>query len=68
MKEPFDEQCYIDLKVTPRELKYFVSCGLALVQNVPSDSLSTYCGLGRDEIVELSLRLREIAEELGVDT
>lgn len=57
----------ITLKVTPKELRYFVSCGLALIQNIPDDSLSTYCGLNKDEIIEVSLRLREVADNLGVD-
>ncbi len=57
----------IHLAFTPKELRYFISCGLALVQNVPEDSLPTYCGLSKDEIMELSLRLREVADKLGVD-
>ncbi|CAI8928362.1 MULTISPECIES: hypothetical protein [Pseudomonas] len=57
----------IDLKVTPRELRYFVSCGMALIQNVPNDSLPTYCGLNKDEIIEVSLRLRALADRVGVD-
>jgi hypothetical protein len=67
MNEPVNEQDYISLKITPRELRYFVSCGLALIQNVPDESLSTYCGLSKDEIIEVSLRLREVADKLGVD-
>nr|GFD28102.1 hypothetical protein [Tanacetum cinerariifolium] len=67
MNEPVNEQDYIDLKITPRELRYFVSCGLALIQNIPGESLSTYCGLSKDEIIEISLRLREVADRLGVD-
>ncbi len=57
----------IMLEVTPKELRYFVSCGFALIQNIPDDSLPTYCGLNKDEIIEVSLRLRELAEKLGVD-
>jgi len=57
----------INLEVTPRELRYFVSCGLALVQNVPESSLATYCGLSKDEIVDISMRLREVADKLGLD-
>lgn len=57
----------IHLEITHRELRYFISCGLALVQNVPEDSLQTYCGLSKDEILEVSLRLREVADKLGVD-
>lgn len=67
MNESVKESDFIDLKVTPRELRYFVSCGLALIQNIPDESLSTYCGLSKDEIIEVSLRLREAAEKLGID-
>ncbi|MNR25120.1 hypothetical protein D3C85_1422500 [compost metagenome] len=58
---------FIHLEVTHREFRYFISCGLALVQNVPEDSLPTYCGLTKDEVLEISIRLREIADRLGVD-
>lgn len=67
MNESIKESDFIDLKVTPRELRYFVSCGLALIQNIPDESLSTYCGLSKDEIIEVSLRLRGAAEKLGID-
>jgi hypothetical protein len=56
----------IDLKVTPKELRYFISCGLALIQNVPENSLSTYCGLNKGEIIDVSMRLRAFADEIGV--
>lgn len=57
---------FIHLEITHGELRYFISCGLALVQNVPEESLPTYCGLDKDEIIEISMRLREIADRLGV--
>ncbi|MCY1460838.1 hypothetical protein D9M71_784300 [compost metagenome] len=57
----------IHLEITCKELKYFISCGLALVQNVPENSLPTYCGLSKNEILEVSLRLREIADQRGID-
>ena len=67
MNESTKDLDYINLKITPRELRYFISCGLALIQNVPSSSLSTYCGLDKDEIIEVSHRLREMADNLGID-
>jgi short-subunit dehydrogenase involved in D-alanine esterification of teichoic acids len=57
----------IHLEVTQRELRYFISCGLALMQNVPEDALPTYCGLSKGEILAVSLRLREIADQLDID-
>lgn len=62
-----DDLEYIRLEITHKELRYFISCGLALVQNVPESSLSTYCGLSKEEILDVSLRLREVADQLGVD-
>jgi hypothetical protein len=56
----------IHIEITHKELRYFILCGLALVQNVPEDSLPTYCGLSKEEILEVSLRLREIADQLHV--
>jgi hypothetical protein len=56
----------IDLKVTPKELRYFISCGLALIQNVPENSLSTYFGLNKGDIIDVSMRLRAFADEIGV--
>lgn len=55
------------MKITPRELRCFISCGLALIQNIPDGSLSAYFGLSEDQIIEVSLRLREAADKLGVD-
>ncbi|MDT3723274.1 hypothetical protein RND78_27705 [Pseudomonas oryzihabitans] len=62
-----DDLEYVRLEITHKELRYFISCGLALVQNVPESSLSTYCGLSKKEILDVSLRLREVADQLGVD-
>ena len=67
MIEVNDSPKNIQLEVTHRELRYFISCGLALIQNVPENSLYTYCGFSKDEIVDVSLRLRKIADQLGVD-
>lgn len=56
----------ISLEVSPRELRYLVSCGLALIQNVPEDSLSTYCGLSKDEIVDISMRFKKMVDRFGL--
>lgn len=66
MSEQINNFDSIDLKVTPKELRYFISCGLALIENVPENSLPTYCGLNKSEIVDISMRLRAFADELGV--
>jgi hypothetical protein len=66
MNEKINNFDSIDLKVTPKELRYFISCGLALIENVPESSLPTYCGLSKGEIIEISIRLRAFADEVGV--
>ncbi|WP_338523923.1 hypothetical protein NUH87_30160 [Pseudomonas batumici] len=67
MSENVKDFGFIDLKVTPKELRYFVSCGLALIQNIPESSLATYCGLSKEDIIDISMRLRAVADKLGVD-
>lgn len=66
MSEQINDLEFINLRVTPKELRYFVSCGLALVQNVPESALPTYCGLSKNEIIDVSMRLRALADEVGV--
>ncbi|MBU9811940.1 hypothetical protein J1785_19690 [Rahnella sp. SL6] len=66
MSEKINDCDYINFRVTPKELRYFVSCGLALIQNVPEGSLTTYCGLNKNEIIDISIRLRALADEIGV--
>lgn len=67
MTEKVKDVDLIPLEVSSRELRYLVSCGLALIQNIPEDSLPTYCGLSKDEIVDISMRLRDIADKVGVN-
>ncbi len=67
MSENVKDLDFIDLKVTPKELRYFISCGLTLIQNIPESSLATYCGLSKEEIVDVSMRLRAVADKLSVD-
>ena len=62
-----DESKIYKISVTAKELRYFISCGSALLQNIPKGSLSTYCDLNKEEIIEVSDRLREFADENGID-
>jgi hypothetical protein len=57
----------IELTVTAEELRYLISCGIALVQNVPQESLSTYCGFTKDEIIAISTKLKKVADDHGID-
>ncbi|WP_371181130.1 hypothetical protein [Xanthomonas sacchari] len=67
MKNNVDDFGEINVVITKRELRYFISCGVALIQNVPEDSLPTYCGLSKDEIIDISMRLREFADRKGME-
>ncbi|UYC12116.1 hypothetical protein [Xanthomonas sp. CFBP 8445] len=67
MKDSIDNSVEVNAVVTERELRYFISCGIALIQKVPEDSLPTYCGLSKNEIVDVSMRRREFADRRGVE-
>jgi len=66
MNDSSDIDC-VTLKVTKRELRYLIACGPALAQNIPSESLPTYCGMTKDEIIAVTLKLRALANNLAVD-
>lgn len=57
----------IHIDVTDGELRYLIACGAALLQNIPDESLPTYCHFTREQIVGLMMKLREIADANGVD-
>ncbi|MRH00577.1 hypothetical protein GIY21_09780 [Xanthomonas sontii] len=67
MKDSIDNPVEFNILVTERELRYFISCGIALIQNVPEDSLPNYCGLSKNEIIDVSMRLREFADRKGIE-
>ncbi|WP_054064236.1 hypothetical protein [Pseudomonas asplenii] len=66
MNEP-SEADLVHLAVTKQELKYFIACGPALAQHIPCKSLPTYCGMTKDEIIAISMKLRALADSLGID-
>lgn len=57
----------IAVELTPDELRYLVQCGSALAQHVPVKSLPTYCGFTKEQVVEFSLRMRELIDANGLD-
>lgn len=57
----------VNLTVTQQELRYFIRCGVALAQHIPSKSLPTCCGMTKDEIIAVSLKLRALADSLDID-
>lgn len=57
----------IELSVTAEELRYLISCGIALVQNVRQEFLPTYCGFTKDEIIGITTKLKKVADDHGID-
>jgi hypothetical protein len=57
----------VTIRLSEKELRYVIACGIALMQNVPKEALSTYCGLSHEEIVEFSRKMKRVADESGVD-
>lgn len=55
------------IEINDDELRYLISCGAALLQNIPEESLPTYCHFTKDQIIKLMIRFREIADNNGVD-
>ena len=47
-----------NIELTESEIEYLISCGSALLQNIPEKSLTTYCDFTKDQIIEFSGRLR----------
>ena len=57
----------MQIELTPDELRYIVRCGAALAQHIPDKSLPTYCGFDKQQIIELSGRMRAKLDEAGLD-
>lgn len=56
----------ISIELTEQELRYMISCGAALLQNVPEESLPTYCSFSKEQIIDFTIRLRRLADEYGM--
>ena len=57
----------INIEVTDDELRYLIACGYALLLNVPEESLPTYCRFTKEQIIEIGLKFRTIADENNID-
>ena len=57
----------INLELNPDELRYLVSCGTALLQNIPEKSLSTYCHFDKQQIVAFTSRIRKVMDKNELD-
>lgn len=56
----------INIELTEQEVRYLISCGAALLQNIPEESLPTYCSFSKEQIINFSIRLRKLADEYDI--
>lgn len=57
----------IQVTLTASELRYVVSCGMTLAQNVPESAMPSYCGFTVQQVLEFSARMRNELDRLGLD-
>lgn len=57
----------MNVDMTPEELRYIINCGPALLQHIPEESIRTYCGFNKDEIIDFTIRMRKKLDEAGYD-
>ena len=57
----------VQVELSLDELRYIISCGAALAQNIRSDAVVTYCGFDIPQIVAFSRRMREKLDAAGED-
>jgi hypothetical protein len=57
----------LDIQLTPDELRYLVACGVALLQNIPEESLPTYSRFSKEQILDFSSRIRRVLDDHGLD-
>ncbi|GLQ30256.1 hypothetical protein [Litoribrevibacter albus] len=56
----------IQITLSERELIYLIQSGSALITNISENALTTYCGFNKEEILEFSSKMREIADKESV--
>jgi hypothetical protein len=56
-----------EVLLSAKELRYLVSCGAALLQNVPEKALATYTHFTKQEIIDFSKRMRALMDSHGLD-
>lgn len=49
------------------ELRYVVSCGFALLINIPDASLPTYTHFSKEEIIIFSKKIRDIMDKNEIE-
>ena len=56
-----------EVAMSAKELRYLVSCGSALLQNVPDKSLATYTHFTKQEIIDFCKKMRDFMDVNGLD-
>jgi argininosuccinate lyase len=57
----------VAVQLTPDDLRYLISCGVALVQNLSEVSLPTYCHFNKAQIIEFSACMCARLNKAGYD-
>ena len=55
------------VELTPDEIRYLVACGAALIQNIPADSLSTYTKFNKQQVIDFSIKMRDVLDRADLD-
>lgn len=53
----------ISVNLSEFELRFLLSAGTGLLQNIPEGSLPTYTNFSKEEIMEFSKRIRKIMDQ-----
>jgi hypothetical protein len=56
-----------EVAMSAKELRYLVSCGSALLQNVPEKPLATYTHFTKQEIIDFCKKMRDFMDVNGLD-
>jgi hypothetical protein len=62
-----NDEKMINIALSEKELRYIIACGIALMQNVPEGSVATYCGFSHEQIVEFSRKMKNVADDSGIE-
>lgn len=60
------EEKIVSVQLNESELRFMVSAGFGLLQNIPENSLSTYVDFSKEEILEFSTKIRLIMDKNGM--
>ena len=59
-------QTSIQVELNESEIDYLLACGSALLQNLPEQSLPTYCDFSKVEIIKFGEKIYDLAVAAGM--